>query len=103
MTDLSSQVSRLRRIADELESVSGEEEGDPLAPHPWTLQLVDSRGTERGQLNYRTPEALELRKRIQRYAVEHDMQPGDVAALALDYWLRARGFPPSSQPDRPSR
>jgi hypothetical protein len=103
VVDLSSQATRLRRIADELESMLPEEGDGRLTPHPWTLQLVDSRGTERGQLNYRTPDALELRKRIQRYAVEHDMQPGDVAALALDYWLRAQGFPPSSQPDRPSR
>ncbi|WP_171111869.1 MULTISPECIES: hypothetical protein [Streptomyces] len=44
--------------------------------------------------NYAVPDALQLQKRIRRYNADHDMPHGDIVALALDTWLRAKGYPP---------
>jgi hypothetical protein len=42
--------------------------------------------------------ALQLQHRIRRYNADHDIAHGDVVALALDIWLRAKGYPPDLKP-----
>lgn len=71
---------------------------DALAPHPDTLGIISNRHTKRGQLNYAVPEVLQLQRRIRRYHADHGLQHGDVVALALDTWLRAKGYPPDLRP-----
>lgn len=99
MPDLSSHASQLRDLADALEAHS-EATGDPLTPHPDTLNVVNNRHTKRGQLNYAVPDVLQLQRRIRRYHADHGIQHGDIVALALDTWLRAKGYPPDlKQPE----
>ncbi|MGW2052273.1 hypothetical protein ACWCPF_45325 [Streptomyces sp. NPDC001858] len=62
------------------------------------MEIVSSRHTKRGQLNYAVPEALQLQRRIRRYNADHEVPHGDIVALALDAWLRAKGYPPNLQP-----
>lgn len=95
MVDRAWQVAKLREVADALEAEGEVDEADdPYAPHPDTVRMLEARSTTRSQLNYSVPEGLELQRRIRRYHVEHGTQHGDVVALALDSWLRAKGFPP---------
>ncbi|GAA1435030.1 hypothetical protein GCM10009601_60410 [Streptomyces thermospinosisporus] len=93
MPDLAHHARRLREMADALEAQSQPAE-DPFTPHPNTLEIISNRHTKRGQLNYAVPDALQLQKRIRRYNADHDMPHGDIVALALDTWLRAKGYPP---------
>jgi len=86
-------VGQLRAVADALEAQS-ESQGDPLAPHPDTLKVINSRHTKRGQLNYAVPDVLELQRRIRRCNADTEIPHGDIVALALDAWLRAKGYPP---------
>ncbi len=53
-----------------------------------------ARARLRRMSNYAVPDALQLQKRIRRYNADHDMPHGDIVALALDTWLRAKGYPP---------
>lgn len=102
MPDLSHHARQLRDLADVLEAQSGLE--DPYAPHPETREIVSGRHTSRGQLNYAVPEALQLQRRIRRYNADSGVAHGDIVALALDIYLRAKGYPPdlkSSQADAP--
>ncbi|MFJ2719788.1 hypothetical protein [Streptomyces sp. NPDC087437] len=93
MPDLSSHASQLRNLADTLEAQS-QATDDPFTPHPDTVDLVNNRHTKRGQLNYAVPDVLQLQRRIRRYHADHGIQHGDIVALALDTWLRAKGYPP---------
>nr|WP_202490156.1 hypothetical protein [Streptomyces sp. SID8381] len=86
-------ASQLRAVADALEAQT-ESQGDPLAPHPDTLKIINSRHTKRGQLNYAVPDVLQLQRRIRRCNADTEMPHGDIVALALDAWLRAKGYPP---------
>lgn len=93
MPDLSHHARRLRDMADTLEAQS-EPADDPLTPHPDTLAVIGNRNIKRGQLNYAVPDILQLQRRIRRYNADHDVPHGDIVALALDTWLRAKGYPP---------
>ncbi|MCP9946049.1 hypothetical protein LUX12_16555 [Streptomyces somaliensis] len=93
MHNLTTYVGQLRAVADALEAQS-EPQGDPLAPHPDTLKVINSRHTKRGQLNYAVPAVLELQRRIRRCNADTEIPHGDIVALALDTWLRAKGYPP---------
>lgn len=93
MPDLAHHARRLRELADALEAESQPAE-DPFTPHPKTLEIISNRRTQRGQLNYAVPDVLQLQKRIRRYNADHDVPHGDIVALALDTWLRAKGYPP---------
>ncbi|WP_405954881.1 hypothetical protein [Streptomyces phaeochromogenes] len=93
MPDLSHHARQLRDLADVLEAQSGLIE-DPYAPHPDTREIVSGRHTSRGQLNYAVPEALQLQRRIRRYNADSGIAHGDIVALALDTYLRAKGYPP---------
>ncbi|MCG7204734.1 hypothetical protein [Streptomyces arenae] len=93
MSDLSHVAGQLRRLAAALEAQSSPS-GDPFAPHPATLEVIRSRQAKRGQLNYAVPEALDLQRRIRRYNADHGVQHGDIVAVALDSFLRAKGYPP---------
>ncbi|MFJ8006200.1 hypothetical protein [Streptomyces fagopyri] len=93
MPDLSHHARRLRELADALEAQSQLAE-DPFTPHPNTLAIISNRRTRRGQLNYAVPDVLQLQKRIRRYNADRDVPHGDIVALALDTWLRAKGYPP---------
>lgn len=100
MPDHSLYARRLREIADALDAEVQPVE-DAFAPHPDTLNIISNRHIKRGQLNYAVPEVLQLQRRIRRYHADHGMQHGDVVALALDAWLRAKGYSPDLKPPRP--
>ncbi|MFF7984202.1 hypothetical protein ACFZDK_34670 [Streptomyces sp. NPDC007901] len=97
MPNLSHHARRLRDVADALEAQS-EPADDPLTPHPDTLAVVGDRRIKRGQLNYAVPDILQLQRRIRRYNADQDVPHGDIVALALDSWLRAKGYPPDLTP-----
>ncbi|NNN33190.1 hypothetical protein HLK59_23090 [Streptomyces sp. S3(2020)] len=84
---------RLRELAEALDAES-QPTDDVLTPHPDTLGVIGNRHTKRGQLNYAVPEVLQLQRRIRRYNADTDIPHGDVVALALDTWLRAKGYAP---------
>ncbi|WP_327433563.1 hypothetical protein [Streptomyces sp. NBC_01236] len=84
-------------MADSLEAQSKPAD-DPLTPHPDTLAVIDNRRVKRGQLNYAVPDILQLQRRIRRYNAEQNIPHGDIVALALDAWLRAKGYPPDLTP-----
>ncbi|WP_326718247.1 hypothetical protein OHT59_01015 [Streptomyces sp. NBC_00243] len=94
MPDLSHHARQLRELADVLEAQSGSLR-DPYAPHPETWEIVSGRHTSRGQLNYAVPDALQLQRRVRRYNADSGMAHGDIVALALDIFLRAKGYPPN--------
>ncbi len=93
MTDLSRHARQLRDLADALDAQSDLAD-DPLAPHPDTLEIINGRHTSRGQINYAVPDDLQIQRRIRRFHADHGIQHGDIAALALDIFLRAGGYPP---------
>ncbi|WP_369263547.1 hypothetical protein [Streptomyces sp. R35] len=93
MPDHSHYARRLRDIADALDAES-QPGDDPLTPHAETLDIINSRRTKRGQLNYAVPNQLQFQRRIRRYNADTDIPHGDIVALALDTWLRAKGYPP---------
>ncbi|MGW3669364.1 hypothetical protein [Streptomyces sp. NPDC005141] len=97
MPDLSRHARRLRELADALDTQSDLTD-DPLVPHPDTLKVIGGRNTSRGQINYAVPDALQLQRRIRRYHADHGVQHGDIVALALDAFLRAKGYPPDLKP-----
>ncbi|WP_329544373.1 hypothetical protein OG548_06250 [Streptomyces sp. NBC_01356] len=84
-------------MADTLEAQSKPTD-DPLTPHPDTLVVIGNRHIRRGQLNHAVPNILQLQRRIRRYNADHDVPHGDIVALALDTWLRAKGYPPDLTP-----
>lgn len=94
MPDLSHHARQLRDLADALEAQSGPRE-DPFEPHPDTLEIVSGRHITRGQLNYAVPDVLQLQRRIRRYNADSGMAHGDIVAIALDIFLRAKGYPPN--------
>ncbi|WP_405856851.1 hypothetical protein OG407_09465 [Streptomyces sp. NBC_01515] len=84
-------------MADALEAqaqAQAQAPGDLLIPHPDTLEVINGRRTRRGQLNYAVPNALQLQQRVRRYNAVTDIAHGDIVALALDIFLRAKGYPP---------
>ncbi|WP_445517247.1 hypothetical protein [Streptomyces sp. NEAU-174] len=93
MADLSHHARQLRDMADALESRSDPTD-DPFTPHPDTLEIISGRHTSRGQLNYAVPDLLQLQRRVRRYNADSDIAHGDIVALALDIFLRAKGYPP---------
>ncbi|MFF0041545.1 hypothetical protein ACFYRG_35860 [Streptomyces mirabilis] len=62
------------------------------------MEVINGRHTSRGQLNYAVPDQLQLQRRIRRYNADTDTAHGDIVALALDTWLRAKGYPPNLAP-----
>ncbi|MFG3022528.1 hypothetical protein ACGFZQ_28925 [Streptomyces sp. NPDC048254] len=99
MPDHSHHARRLREIADALDTES-HPNNDALTPHPDTLDIIRNRHTKRGQLNYAVPEVLQLQRRIRRYNADTDIPHGDIVALALDTWLRAKGYLPGLAPTK---
>ncbi|MCZ4611987.1 hypothetical protein O3S80_51255 [Streptomyces sp. Lzd4kr] len=97
MPDLSRYARQLRELADALDAQS-EQTDESLTPHPDTLKVIDGRHTTRGQINYSVPDALQLQRRIRRYHADHAVQHGDIVAIALDAFLRAKGHPPDLKP-----
>ncbi|MGW3451126.1 hypothetical protein [Streptomyces sp. NPDC001076] len=93
MPDLSHHARRLREMADTLEAQSHSAD-EAFSPHPDTTEIIGDRHTKRGQFNYAVPEVLQLQRRVRRYNADHDVPHGDIVALALDSWLRAKGYPP---------
>jgi hypothetical protein len=98
--DLSHHARRLRDIADALGAQSKPTD-DPLTPHPETAAVIADRHIKRGQLNYAVPDILQLQRRIRRYNADHGTPHGDIVAIALDIWLRAKGYPPDLTPFKP--
>jgi len=94
MPDLSHHARQLRDLADLLEAQSSPLQ-DPYTPHPDTSEIVSGRHTSRGQLNYAVPDALQFQRRIRRYNADSGIAHGDIVALALDAFLRAKGYPPN--------
>ncbi|MEV6959579.1 hypothetical protein AB0M97_10315 [Streptomyces sp. NPDC051207] len=97
MPDHSLYAHRLREIADALDA-EPQPPDDALTPHPDTLEVISNRHTKRGRLNYAVPEALELQRRIRRFHADTGIPHGDIVALAVDTWLRAKGYPPGLSP-----
>ncbi|MFD9192322.1 hypothetical protein ACFWCA_29340 [Streptomyces phaeochromogenes] len=93
MPDLSHHAHLLRDLADLLEAQTSHPE-DPHSPHPDTQEILSGRHTNRRQLNYAVPDALQLQRRIRRYNADSGIPHGDIVALALDTFLRAKGYPP---------
>lgn len=99
MPDLSHHARQLRDLADLLEAQISHPE-DPNDPHPDTHEILSGRHTHRGQLNYAVPDALQLQRRIRRYNADSGIPHGDIVALALDTYLRSKGYPPHlTQPE----
>jgi hypothetical protein len=94
--DLSQHARQLRVVADALEAQSDPGD-DPLATHPDTLEIVNGRRVSRRQINYAVPVDLQLQRRIRHYHADHGIQHGDIVALALDAFLRAKGYPPEGK------
>ncbi|MFJ9151636.1 hypothetical protein ACIRP7_27070 [Streptomyces sp. NPDC102270] len=97
MLDHSPYARRLREIADALDA-EFQPTDDALTPHPDTLNVIKDRHTKRGQLNHAVPEVLQFQRRIRRCNADTDIPHGDIVALALDAWLRAKGYPPVLAP-----
>ncbi|QXE38072.1 hypothetical protein KQY30_31420 [Streptomyces sp. GMY02] len=97
MPDLSQHTRQLRTVADALEAQS-DPANDSLALHPDTLEIINSRHSRRRQINYAVPDALQFQRRIRRHHADHGIQHGDIVALALDAFLRAKGYPPDPTP-----
>ncbi|MFF5147540.1 hypothetical protein ACFY6U_48855 [Streptomyces sp. NPDC013157] len=97
MPDPSHYARRLREIADALDAEI-QATDDALTPHPDTLEVIGNRHTKRGQLNYAVPEVLQLQRRIRRCHADTGVPHGDIVALAVDTWLRVRGYPPHPKP-----
>ncbi|WP_371662995.1 hypothetical protein [Streptomyces sp. NBC_00280] len=93
MPNHSPYARRLREIADALDA-EVQPTDDALTPHPDTLEVIRNRHTKRGQLNHAVPEVLQLQRRIRRHNADTGVPHGDIVALALDTWLRAKGYPP---------
>lgn len=100
MPDLSQHASQLRAVADALEAQS-DPTNDLFDPHPDTLEIINGRHTNRGQINYAVPDELQIQRRIRRLHADHGMQHGDIVAIALDIFLRAKGYPPNLRPSNP--
>ena len=96
MSDRSPYAARLREIADALDA-EFQPRDDVLTPHADTMNVISNRHTKRGQLNYAVPEVLQFQRRIRRCNADTDIPHGDIVALALDSWLRAKGYPPDSK------
>ncbi|CAL9437048.1 hypothetical protein [Streptomyces sp. enrichment culture] len=97
MPDHTHHIRQLRDLADILEAQS-DPTPDPYAPHPDTQAIIEGRHTTRGQLNYAVPEALQLQRRVRRYNTDSGIPHGDIVTLALDTFLRAKGYPPELAP-----
>lgn len=93
MPDHTHHIRLLRDLANALESQSNPA-NDPFTPHPDTQLIIAARHTSRGQLNYAVPEALQLQRRIRRYNADSGVPHGDIVAIVLDTFLRAKGYPP---------
>ncbi|MFD9510656.1 hypothetical protein [Streptomyces mirabilis] len=97
MPDHTHRIRLLRDLADFLETQRGTAD-DPFTPHPDTQAIISARHTSRSQLNYAVPEALQLQRRIRRYNADSGIPHGDLVALALDTFLRVKGYPPELPP-----
>jgi len=95
--DLSHHARQLRAVADALDAQSAPAD-DLLVPHPQTLAILNGRHTHRSQINYAVPDDLQFPRRIRSLHADHSIQHGDIVALALDAYLRARGYPPDLGP-----
>jgi hypothetical protein len=93
-------AARLERIASDLSALAADLNyrgtgAPPAGPHPDTAYLLGTRGTVRRQIHLSVPEALDLPGRLAAYARDHGYTvTGDVAALAMDAFLRAEGYTP---------
>ncbi|WP_055615173.1 hypothetical protein [Streptomyces phaeochromogenes] len=99
MPDLPRYARQLRELADVLDAQSDQTD-ESLTPHPDTMKVIAGRHTTRGQINYAVPDALQLQRRIRRYHADHAVQHGDIVAIALDSFLRAKGYPPDLVPSK---
>ncbi|MEU1185799.1 hypothetical protein ABZ464_50975 [Streptomyces sp. NPDC005820] len=99
MPDHTHHIRLLRDLADVLEALPGPTD-DPFSPHPDTQAIISNRHTRRGQLNYAVPNALQLQHRIRRYNADSNIPHGDIVTLAIDAFLRAKGYPPDLKPPK---
>jgi hypothetical protein len=99
VTDRSPCARRLREIAGALDT-EFQPTDDTLTPHPDTLNVISNRHAKREQLNYAVPDILQLQRRIRCYNADHGVPHGDIVALAVDAWLRAKGYPPDLMPGK---
>ncbi|MCZ1012119.1 hypothetical protein [Streptomyces lydicus] len=101
MARKASLARKAQELADALAAREAQDDGEPagFTPHEDTQRLLMRRGVDREQLNYSVPAALELKRRINAYNVDHGHPgPGNIAAGVLDAFLRAEGYPPDLKP-----
>lgn len=96
---MNSPTERIRALAAEIAAVVDDVDhqaapGTAMEPHPDTLDLLQRRGTTRSQIHPNVPDALALGDRLRTAARDMKLNQGDAAAVALDAWLRAAGYPP---------
>lgn len=96
-------AARIGALATEIGALAaqldqGPDAPSPLAPHPDTLDLLQRRGVTRSQIHPNVPDALALSDRLRSAGRDLKLNQGDVAAVALDAWLRANGYPPPAPP-----
>ncbi|MEU0493767.1 hypothetical protein ABZ249_31455 [Nocardiopsis sp. NPDC006139] len=65
--------------------------GAPDTP-PTVASVQGTPASERRQLNVGVPKDLKLHRRAGLYAEDHGLSRQDQVALALDAWLRERGY-----------
>ncbi|PWV44589.1 hypothetical protein BDW27_12348 [Nocardiopsis sp. L17-MgMaSL7] len=65
--------------------------GAPSVP-PSVEEVKATPASERRQFNIGVPKALLLHRRAGLYAEDHGVSRQDQVALALDAWLRERGY-----------
>lgn len=65
--------------------------GAPDTP-PTVASVQGTPASERRQLNVGVPKNLKLHRRAGLYAEDHGLSRQDQVALALDAWLRDRGY-----------
>lgn len=65
--------------------------GAPDTP-PTVEEVTSTPASERRQLNVGVPKNLRLHRRAGLYAEDHGISRQDQVAIALDAWLRERGY-----------
>lgn len=78
-----------KKAKDAPEPVHGT--GAPDTP-PTEEQVQRTPASERRQFNIGVPKELKLHRRAGLYAEDHGLSRQDQVALALDVWLRERGY-----------
>ncbi|MDT9698002.1 hypothetical protein [Streptomyces sp. P17] len=67
---------------------------EPTPDHARPHLVINGRHASRELINCAVPDALQLQRRIRQYHADYGVQHGDIVAIGLDAFLRAKGYPP---------